>query len=441
MRIAVPEHPDLAAMVNNLVEHVQGQIDRVGFGIRTPRLAKRLVPSLFRQIDEAAAPRFEVLVEELLNHSGFGRKLKLPRAQCAAPEPSVGEAAEAKSAEMTKAPGDRGHRNRIWRGAATPTTIELPPSVWPLPHGPCTRHRLPKVLVVAQAREPTGQPFPDKVEGPDDRIAHIRHGSISFHLRGPAPVRTLVDLESAFPPWIVVQTFLAMTARAHKRPDSGQADPPAPVDRLAARAGTPRVPGARAMRTRQRLLVCVAELIEEVPYRDVTSALVTQRIGLSQGAFYRYFADINDAILELTPAMRAASDSIATIVSDSTWDGPAAHRTALAVIDAMAAFWSEHRVLYRVTDLCADEGDERFSRVKASTFAGLTNAFRDVIAAFQRIGQHPDDVEPFAAACVVVAMLIHTTARETGFGLAGVGPQTLRAHVAKVVEATVTGVR
>jgi hypothetical protein len=107
----------------------------------------------------------------------------------------------------------------------------------------------------------------------------------------------------------------------------------------------------------------------------------------------------------------------------------------------MAAFWSEHRVLYRVTDLCADEGDERFSRVKASTFAGLTNAFRDVIAAFQRIGQHPDDVEPFAAACVVVAMLIHTTARETGFGLAGVGPQTLRAHVAKVVEATVTGVR
>jgi AcrR family transcriptional regulator len=237
-----------------------------------------------------------------------------------------------------------------------------------------------------------------------------------------------------------VQAFVTMSARARQRPDDGQADPPAPIDRLAARAGTPRVPGARAMRTRERILVCVAELIEEVPYRDVTSAFVTQRIGLSQGAFYRYFADINDAILELTPEMRAASDAMATIVSDSTWDGPAARLTALAVIDAMAAFWSEHRVLYRVTDLCAGEGDERFSRVKASTFAGLTNAFRDVISSFQRIGRHPDDVEPFAAACVVVAMLVHTTVREAGFGLAGVGPQTLRAHVAKVIEATVTGV-
>ena len=195
------------------------------------------------------------------------------------------------------------------------------------------------------------------------------------------------------------------------------------------------------MRTRERILVCVAELIDEVPYRDVTTALVTQRLGLSPAAFYRYFADINEAILELTPGMRTAADAIAAVVATGRWEGPEGRETALAVIDAMADFWSEHRVLYRMTDLCADEGDLRFSKVKASTFAGLTAAFRDVIARFQSAGRHPEDLEPFAAACVVVAMLIHTTARETAFGLAGVGPQSLRAHVADVMAVTVTGAR
>ena len=195
------------------------------------------------------------------------------------------------------------------------------------------------------------------------------------------------------------------------------------------------------MRTRERIVSCVGELLEEVPYREVTTALVTQRLGLSPGAFYRYFADINEAILELTPGMRHASDAVATIVSTGPWDGAAGHATALAVIDAMAGFWIDHRVLYRVTDLCANEGDQRFSQVKASTFAGLTDAFCHVIATFQRAGCHRDDVEPFAAACVVVAMLIHTTARETGFGLAGVGPESLRAHVARLIELGVTGGR
>jgi AcrR family transcriptional regulator len=233
--------------------------------------------------------------------------------------------------------------------------------------------------------------------------------------------------------------IVLVTGRARRSSEGGQDETPSPVDRLAARAGTPRVPGVRAMRTRERILACVAELIDEVPYRDVTTALVTQRLGLSPAAFYRYFADINEAILELTPGMRTAADAIAAIVAGGPWDGPAGRETALAVIDAMAKFWSQHRVLYRMTDLCADEGDPRFSRVKATTFAGLTAAFRDVIAVFQDAGRHPEDIDPFAAACVVVAMLIHTTARETAFGLAGVGQQSLRAHVANVMGTTVTG--
>ena len=215
--------------------------------------------------------------------------------------------------------------------------------------------------------------------------------------------------------------------------------PAAPVDRVAARAGVARPPGARALRTRERLLECTRALIDEVPYRELTSAVVTQRLRLSPGSFYRYFGDINDAVLELTAAMRTTADDIAALVTAGEWSGPAAHETALVVIDAMAEFWNQHRALYRVTDLCADQGDERFGGVKAATFASLTAVITDVVASAKERGAIGDDVEPFPAACVVVAMLIHTMARESAFGLAGVGRASLRTHVAQVMVTTMTG--
>jgi hypothetical protein len=160
---------------------------------------------------------------------------------------------------------------------------------------------------------------------------------------------------------------------------------------------------------------------------------------LSPSAFYRYFAEINDAILELTADMSDAVDGITEIVSSGDWEG-AAQRTALAVIDGMAGFWDEYRVLYRVTDLCADGGDDRFAEVKAATFAGLTAAIERVVARFKQAGRHPAPLDPFATACIVVTMLIHTTARESGYWSAGVSPASLRAHLAGVLVTTVTGV-
>jgi AcrR family transcriptional regulator len=180
-------------------------------------------------------------------------------------------------------------------------------------------------------------------------------------------------------------------------------------------------------------------LIDEVPYRELTSALVTQRLGLSPSAFYRYFGDINDAVLELTGAMGETADSIAGLVERSDWNGRDGRESGLAVVDAMGQFWSEHRALYRVTELCADEGDKRFADVKASTFAGLTAAVEAAIARFKRAGAHDRKVDPYAAACVVVTMVIHTVARESAFDIAGVRAPMLRAHLARQLRAGITG--
>jgi AcrR family transcriptional regulator len=204
-----------------------------------------------------------------------------------------------------------------------------------------------------------------------------------------------------------------------------------PVDRLSARAGTARAPGARALRTRQLLLEATHTLVREVPFHELTTAHVTQRAGLSPPAFYRYFADLGEAIAELTDRMAASIHVIAADVRAADWSPAAAMGSARAVIGALETFWSEHRALYRVTDLLAEEGDVRFAAVKAGTFVELTDAFADVL---RRVGgrRRPAGQRRVTAGIVVTA-LIHTTAREVGFAQAGIPLDALRRDLARIV--------
>ena len=220
----------------------------------------------------------------------------------------------------------------------------------------------------------------------------------------------------------------------HVDPDRQRAPLASPVDRLSVSSGAPRRPGTRALQTRTRLLDATVDLLDEVPYRELTSAIVTQRLGLSPPAFYRYFADINDALAACATTMRDRVRDISTIVATLTWRKQAAVGSALQVIDALAAFWQQHRALYRVIDLLADEGDARFTEIKQHTFEPLTDAFTTVMA---------DVAERDArvAAGVVVASLVHVTARESGFATSGVAPATLRRHLADQVALMVTGSR
>ena len=107
--------------------------------------------------------------------------------------------------------------------------------------------------------------------------------------------------------------------RQRARPSTTRrARPVAPVDRFSAHAGAPRRPGARALQTRSRLLDATVGLLDELPYRELTSAVVTQRLGLSAPAFYRYFADINDALAECASTMRDNVRAIADLVAGQT---------------------------------------------------------------------------------------------------------------------------
>jgi AcrR family transcriptional regulator len=203
--------------------------------------------------------------------------------------------------------------------------------------------------------------------------------------------------------------------------------PAGPIDRLSSRS-----PGERALQTRERILDMTAALVREVPFKDLTPALVTQRLGLTPPAFYRYFAGLNDALAACGETMRADVDELAAAVDAGTWQGPAALDAAADVIDAFGAFWSRHRPLYRVIDLLADEGDKRFVALRQHMFEALTATIAAVTA---RAG----DRDPVIAAGIVVATLVHVTAREPGFVKSGITRSDLRRHLAMNVASAVTG--
>ena len=95
----------------------------------------------------------------------------------------------------------------------------------------------------------------------------------------------------------------------------------------------------------------------------------------------------------------------------------------------IAVVRSEHCPLYRVTDLLAEEGDPRFTRVKARTFVELTDSFMQVATGDG--GRAP--IERHVTAGIVVTTLIHTTIREAGFTEVGVPLDLLRTTLARVV--------
>jgi len=98
-------------------------------------------------------------------------------------------------------------------------------------------------------------------------------------------------------------------------------------------------PGIRALRTRQRILDATASLLGEVRYRELTTTAVTQRVELSPPAFYRYFSEINEAVLEMTAGMRASAGALAKLVRTSRWDSDAALSAPLT-----SWAWSSDRV-------------------------------------------------------------------------------------------------
>jgi AcrR family transcriptional regulator len=165
-----------------------------------------------------------------------------------------------------------------------------------------------------------------------------------------------------------------------------------------------RVLGERGVKTRQRILEVVAELIEQHGLRGLKLAEVAKRAGFSQPAFYQYFTDLDDAILALCKDVGSRLPSI-------TFPDVAASENASSVpstrefIVRFLAYWDEHRPVLWSRNLAITEGDPRFVEIRNQAFQPLMASLVSRIDVAKEAGLIDRSVAPMGLALPLVVML------------------------------------
>lgn len=194
------------------------------------------------------------------------------------------------------------------------------------------------------------------------------------------------------------------------------------------------------MATRERLLHHTNRLLATTKYRDLKVVDIAREAGTSPATFYQYFPDAESAVLALADRLVGEGrERLTTSLRDATWEGRAAFEACGAIASAFLEFWQDHSPLMAVIDLAALEGDERFRDCRTQLLARFTRAAAEVITEQQRLGVVDESIDADATAVVLVSMLAHVAAHQSGIGLSGVEAPSLRAAMARLIYTGVTG--
>jgi AcrR family transcriptional regulator len=200
-----------------------------------------------------------------------------------------------------------------------------------------------------------------------------------------------------------------------------------------------RVIGARAHRTRRRLLDATTKLLEERGALGLRVVDITREVGTSPATFYQYFPDVEEAILvladEATDEIDALRPYIATVWSDDT-EGMVNVQQFVA---AFMAYWDRNNVILRVRDLRAEEGDDRFWAARRRGYAAIIPELTIKIEEAQASGRVSKELNSYAAAAAAMAMLERLLTYRSVFRRRGVTKEAMAATLAAILYETVTG--
>jgi AcrR family transcriptional regulator len=125
--------------------------------------------------------------------------------------------------------------------------------------------------------------------------------------------------------------------------------------------------------TKERLIQTTVQLIDELPFEQISSALVLERSGISKGSMYHFFEDFSD-LLDAAYARRFAylvkisADYIQTILDDS---------------HSAKEFFEKLRLL-TIRTQSRDRSSLRFERARMLARAERNERFRKTLGAIQQ---------------------------------------------------------
>lgn len=172
--------------------------------------------------------------------------------------------------------------------------------------------------------------------------------------------------------------------------------------------------GSKGERTRAGIIAATVGLLESRGLRDVSVVEVAREAGVSPASFYVYFRGVPEVVLEALEHASQTSPELEDLL-ERDWTEDDASRTALRFVEAYADLWNAKGTIFRVRNLAAEEGDERFYAARMKAAQPMMARISAAIARAQARGRAPCELEPRACAGTILMMLER---------LSAVGPMT-----------------
>ncbi len=172
--------------------------------------------------------------------------------------------------------------------------------------------------------------------------------------------------------------------------------------------------GGKGERTRQMLIAATVDLLESRGLRDVAVVDVARAANLSAATFYVYFRGVPEVVLAALAQASFTTPELEDLIARD-WRMPGAALAAQRFVEGYTRLWNANGVIFRVRNLAAEEGDQRFREARLRATRPLMTALEDAASRAQANGRLPQTLAPRACAATLLMMLER---------LAAVGPMT-----------------
>lgn len=162
--------------------------------------------------------------------------------------------------------------------------------------------------------------------------------------------------------------------------------------------------GSKGQRTRQALIDATIHLLEERGLRDLAVADVARLANTSPATFYVYFRGVSEVVLAALAGAPHTSLRLDALMGRN-WLGSGGEDAALALVDEYTALWAQNRTIFRVRNLAAEEGDERFYQARLDAARPIMEGLTPQIVRAQAAGRAPHHLDPRACIGALLMML------------------------------------
>lgn len=162
--------------------------------------------------------------------------------------------------------------------------------------------------------------------------------------------------------------------------------------------------GEKGARTRRRLLEATDHLLRTRPLLELSVADIAKGAETSPATFYLYFPDVSEAVLAVISEISQSTPHLLALAT-AAGEGPDGDLKAQEFVHAYIAHWRNHGPLFRVRNLAADEGDERFLKVRNEAIRPLLEMLTQKVEKGQVPGGATAHLHPRSAVAGLLSMI------------------------------------